>query len=107
MHRREWLEGSYSYLLNWNARCPGGFNRGTACGCAFCTIQELGASLDEEALGEHVTVAPLVTRSLIMLRFSLEYPFIVLQKLRRDQRVFMKHDAIIESEDAFELACSS
>ena len=79
MQRREWLERSYSYLLNWNARCPGGFNRGTACGCAFFAIQEFGAKLDEEALGEHVTVAPSLARSLIMLRFSLEYPFIMLQ----------------------------
>ena len=64
MQRREWLERSYSYLLNWNARCPGGFNRGTACGCAFFAIQEFGANLDEEALGEHVTVAPSLARSL-------------------------------------------
>jgi len=29
----------------------------------FPTIQELGANLDEEALGEHVTVAPSLARS--------------------------------------------
>jgi len=78
--------GSYSYQLNWNARCPGGFNRGTACGCAFLPFK-IRANLDEEALGEHVTVAPLLARSLIILRFSLEYPFIVAKAQARSKNV--------------------
>lgn len=35
-------KGSYSYLLNRNARCQGSFNQGTACGSCFCTFQGLG-----------------------------------------------------------------
>ena len=51
------------------------------------TIQELGANLDEEALGEHVMVAPLLARPLIILRFSLQFLYSVAKAQARSKSV--------------------